>query len=207
MLLPQIIARLLVALGLQCSPGLTRLDDVHAPLPYLAPDAAASFQAIRVQVQVATGIDALASLGDALRWPTYTTTKPGVAERSWHKAGRAIDLDAQVPWTVVPDGRYYRVWLHGVDVTQLFLDQGWRRIPAVDGVPEWWHLQLTTPATDWDAALAQAWPEGNALVAAHCSPVVPEAAPIQAALPAYVASADHSGRPWSPALYRSTRAE
>ena len=162
----------LVAFMIWCSPGVVPIA-VDAPLPWLAPHAAPAFTAARVEIQQATGTDALASLGDALRTPQYATNKPGVAFRSWHKAGRAIDLDQRLPWVVVPDGTLYRVWLHGVDVTAILERHGWSRIPAQLASPEWWHYEYLHGATSWDAAMQAAWPHGAPLSQASCRTFTP----------------------------------
>ncbi len=74
-------------------PGnLTALLDVSAPHPYLAPGAVGSFNRVRSQVLAASGVDYLGRIDEAFRGIGYRTTKPGVADRSWHKAGRAVDV-------------------------------------------------------------------------------------------------------------------
>lgn len=172
------IAMLLWAI--HCSPtGLLPLRGVDAPMPYLAPEAALSYAQVRQAVADATGIDVLASLGDALRSPSFTTTKPGVAFRSWHKTGRSIDLDQRYGWYVVPEGRFYRVWLNGVDITAIFEQHGWTRIPAVGDVPEWWHYEYRTADLTWDQAMADTWGGSETIHVASCwnEPVQPVALP------------------------------
>lgn len=74
-------------------PGnLVHLVGVSAPHPYLAPGAVGAFNRARSRVLRASGVDYLKSLGEAFRSIGFTSNKPGVAERSWHKAGRAIDV-------------------------------------------------------------------------------------------------------------------
>src|SRR5581483_7046228 len=73
-----------------CAPeALVRLPNVDAPNPRLIAPAAASFAAVRDEIAERTGVDALAILADVLRAPSFTTSKAGVLQTSWHKAGRA----------------------------------------------------------------------------------------------------------------------
>lgn len=159
------------ATALRCGQGLLRLDGVVTSQPYLHPAAATSFDHVRMAVRSATGADALATLGDALRFPSFTTDKPGVAERSWHKAGRAIDLDQRLPWRVVPDGAFFRLWLDGVDITAILIDHGWSRIAAQGSISEWWHFEYRPTGLTWDRAMAQVWPHNEQIVLAACLPV------------------------------------
>lgn len=64
-----------------------------APTPKLHRTAAAAFERLRVEVRDGSGIDFLAKLGDALRPANFVSNKDGVANRSWHKTGRAFDYD------------------------------------------------------------------------------------------------------------------
>jgi len=148
-----------VYLGLQTIP-------VKAPRPALHPEAAISFQEVRAEVLARTGIDALASLADVLRAPTYETTKAGVDSLSWHKAGRAIDLDTGGPFRRVPEQvvkgssryQFYRVFVNDVDLTAIFLAHGWDRIPRQGAVEEWWHFEYHPDSVDWAVAMRQVWP-------------------------------------------------
>lgn len=94
-----------------------RLPNVVAPNPHLVAPAAASFAEVRADIQQRTGIDALAVLADALRQPSFTTNKPGVLQTSWHKAGRAVDLNQGGPFVRVAEGRTFRLYVHNVDIT------------------------------------------------------------------------------------------
>src|SRR5919202_914720 len=125
----------------------------------LNPGAAASFAAVRAEVRAGTGIDALAVEADVLRRPDFHTTKPGVIDLSWHKAGRAVDLNIGGPYTVVSEANgYWRVLLGNVDVTAIFLSHGWDRIHGHDGVAEWWHFEYHPSRLGWAVAMRQVWP-------------------------------------------------
>lgn len=138
--------------------GLRTLS-ASAPWPAMHPDAAASFEQLRQRIRALTGEDALAVLGDVLRSPAYATDKPGVAFRSWHKAGRAVDLNIGGPWRIVPEGSRYRIYHRrsGVDITAVFEAAGWRRIPAQGSTPEWWHYEYHA-GVSWEGAMRQVWP-------------------------------------------------
>lgn len=134
-----------------------------APTPKLHRTAAAAFEKLRAEVRDNSGIDFLAKLGDALRPANFTSTKDGVANRSWHKTGRAFDYDqeskALVIVSEIKGGRqYFRTFLkcakqdgsqghrrtvldyRGHNVTAWLFDftaeaeaLGWKRIPAWNG--------------------------------------------------------------------------
>lgn len=73
-----------------------RLDDV-GPSGHLLSDAVDdSFRALRARVQQETGSDYLAVLGSSWR-PMNHTPREGQSRRSYHVAGRAIDID-QTPY-------------------------------------------------------------------------------------------------------------
>ena len=149
-----------------CQYGGLQQISVQAPWPALHPAAAASFAEVRAEVRERTGVDALATLGDALRAPHYASDKPGVATYSWHKAGRAIDLDHGGPFRVVPEHmsvgakvyHYARVYVKNVDLTEIFLRQGWQRIPRQGAVEEWWHFEYHADVAGWAIAMRQVWP-------------------------------------------------
>ncbi|MBA3945898.1 MAG: SH3 domain-containing protein [Herpetosiphonaceae bacterium] len=74
-------------------PGnLVRLTDVDAPHAFLASGAVGPFNRARTRILQASGVDYLGQLDDAFRSIGFVTHKAGVADRSWHKAGRAIDV-------------------------------------------------------------------------------------------------------------------
>lgn len=58
-------------------------------------DAAPLFNALREIVLKGSGVDFLARCGDVLRSANFVSTKDGVANRSWHKTGRAFDYDQE----------------------------------------------------------------------------------------------------------------
>lgn len=124
------------------------------------PAAAESFEFLRERVRDLTGDDALAVLADVLRRPGFTSDKAGVDFHSWHKAGRAIDLNLGGPWRIVPEGARYRVYHRptGVDITALFEAAGWRRIPQHGAVAEWWHYEYRADDVAWETAMRQVWP-------------------------------------------------
>lgn len=126
--------------GLVCAPQpLVSLPGVRAPDPRLNALAAACFAQVRQEVIARTGQDVLAVLADVLRAPGFTTDKPRMAHRSWHKTGRAIDLNLGGPFTLQRDGAMFRVFVGAVDITAIFEAYGWQRIPAQGSVLEWWH--------------------------------------------------------------------
>ncbi len=158
-------AVLIAALSNTCtSTGLVEVP-VDAPRPMLHPIAAESFALVRAEVKAQTGIDALAVLGDVLRAPNYQSDKAGVAEYSWHKAGRAIDLNMQGGFRAVPelvryDGHtytYHRVFVGNVDITAIFLNHGWTRIGTQGTVSEWWHFEYHPEHVPWAVAMRQVW--------------------------------------------------
>jgi TolB protein len=78
-----------------------RLDDV-APGGHLLSDAVDdSFRALRARVQQETGTDYLSLLGSSWR-PMDHVPREGQSRRSYHVAGRAIDID-QTPYNVGSD--------------------------------------------------------------------------------------------------------
>ena len=64
-------------------------------MPLMHPDAAAAFERLKAATIAGSGFDFLAACGDVCRPATYTSAKDGVAERSWHKTGRAFDYDQE----------------------------------------------------------------------------------------------------------------
>ena len=142
-----------------CSPqALVRLPGVRAPDPRLNALAAASFAQVRQEIIARTGQDVLATLADVLRAPGFRSDRPGVADRSWHKAGRAIDLNLGGPFTLQRDGSMFRIFVGSVDITAIFEAYGWQRIPAQGSVLEWWHYEYHPDGISWQSAMAQIWP-------------------------------------------------
>jgi hypothetical protein len=88
-----------------------------APKPYMHPAVAPCFEELRKRVRIESGVDFLARCGDVLRDPDFVSTKDGVANRSWHKTGRAFDYDQSNPALlyqkeIQPDGHVmFRTYL------------------------------------------------------------------------------------------------
>src|SRR6266496_4418282 len=144
--------------ALDCAPlPLVRLPGVRAPNPQLVAPAAASFAAVRAEIQERTGMDALAILADVLRQSAFTTSKAGVLQTSWHKAGRAIDLNQGGPFVRVAEGRQFRLYVGNVDVTAIFEAYGWQRIPVQGDTTEWWHYEWHPDGIAWTSAMLQIW--------------------------------------------------
>lgn len=125
-----------------------RLDGVKTGMPYLLKGGPAdAFKAIRQIVIDQTGHDLLAVLGDALRPANYHSTKPGVIERSYHKTGRAIDVnqgDNHVLLILMeprPGVAQFRVWLrcdpgfekNGGPIPDTLVRRVWKSTPIQKG--------------------------------------------------------------------------
>jgi hypothetical protein len=96
-----------------------------APTPQLHRTAAKAFERLREIVRDGAGFDFLARLGDALRPADFVSKKDGVANRSWHKTGRAFDYDqTSSKLVLVSEPRngkqYFRTWLVCADQTGKF---------------------------------------------------------------------------------------
>lgn len=134
-----------------------------APTPQMHRTAAKAFEKLREIVREGAGFDFLANLGDALRPANFVSKKDGVANRSWHKTGRAFDYDQTSSRLVLVSEprngkQYFRTWLvcgdqtgkQGVkrslldyrgstknayvfDFTAAAEAQGFKRIPAWNG--------------------------------------------------------------------------
>jgi hypothetical protein len=141
-----------------CAPQtLVQLPNVNAPNPRLIAPAAASFATVRAEIAERTGVDALATLADVLRAPSFTTSKAGVLQNSWHKAGRAVDLNQGGPFLRVAEGRMFRLYVNNVDITAIFEAHGWQRIPVQGDTAEWWHYEWHPDGIAWTSAMRQAW--------------------------------------------------
>lgn len=141
-----------------CAPqALVRLPNVTAPNPRLSAPAAASFAAVRAEIAERTGVDALAVLADVLRAPSFTTSKAGVLQTSWHKAGRAVDVNQGGPFVRVAEGRMFRLYVNNVDITAIFEAHGWQRIPVQGDTAEWWHYEWHPDGIAWTSAMLQVW--------------------------------------------------
>lgn len=132
----------------------SRLPNNHHPR--LLQPAAQQWELVRNEIIRRAGTDPFARIADALRAPEFRSSKPGVALYSWHMTGRAIDLDLGYPWQRVRDGRYWRLYVNGVDVTEVFERHGWNRIPDRSDSLEWWHYELRD-GLSWRQAMRQAW--------------------------------------------------
>lgn len=142
-----------------CAPQpLVQLAGVTAPQPRMVQMAADSFQAVRAEIRTRSGIDALNILADVLRAPGFTTAKAGVLRTSWHKAGRAVDLNQGGPFVRVAEGYRFRLYVNNVDITAIFEAHGWNRIPAQGNTSEWWHYEYHPDGIAWTSAMLQAWP-------------------------------------------------
>lgn len=73
---------------------LVRLN-VTAPTPKMHFRAAERYNQLRNTVAAGAGFDFLARCGDMLRAANFVSSKDGVANRSWHKTGRAFDYDQE----------------------------------------------------------------------------------------------------------------
>lgn len=63
----------------------------------------ASFRSFVADVKALTDVDLGASFGDTIRALENPTTKVGADSFSWHKTGRAVDLDQSRRWVIVEE--------------------------------------------------------------------------------------------------------
>lgn len=87
-----------------------------APTPLMHERVAAAFEKLRDFVFAGSGVDFLAKCGDVSRPAGFVSSKDGVANRSWHKTGRALDYDQTSKALVIaPEPRngkqYFRTFL------------------------------------------------------------------------------------------------
>ena len=90
--------------------------NVKAPTPLMHRDAATLFNRLREIVKAKSGIDFLAKCGDIFRPSNFTSSKDGVANRSWHKTGRTFDYDQESKSLIIvsdPRGgkQFFRTYL------------------------------------------------------------------------------------------------
>jgi hypothetical protein len=141
---------------------------------------AAHLVVVRGEVRQRTGVDILAG-SSSLRSLNAATTV-GRVYGSWHKTGQAVDLNQHAPYVIVRDGTRFRLYLEAragarhdvmgsqlrhiyrnpfrarlrtmrlVDVTRIFVRVGFRRVPRLGGVAEWWHYERRGGLT-WYQAL------------------------------------------------------
>jgi hypothetical protein len=75
----------------------------------------ANFVAACAQVQTLTGIDLTQGVGDSTRNLANATTKVGADNFSWHKTGRAVDLNQGLRWVIREDATggstFFRLYL------------------------------------------------------------------------------------------------
>lgn len=95
---------------------LVKLDNVKAPKPFMHFKAAEQYNVLRQKVKVGAGFDFLGVCGDIYRDPDFVSNKDGVANRSFHKTGRAFDYDQNSPALVLvqytKNGKtYFRTFL------------------------------------------------------------------------------------------------
>jgi hypothetical protein len=73
------------------------------------------FQAAAEIIQAETGVDLTKGPGDTVRGMSEKTEKPGASNFSWHKTGRAIDINQNLKWVIVnepaADGMKFRIYL------------------------------------------------------------------------------------------------
>lgn len=89
---------------------------VKAPTPQMHFKAAERYNQLREIVRIGAGFDFLAKCGEMLRPANYVSNKDGVANRSWHKTGRAFDYDQECPNLIlvseIKNGKqYFRTYL------------------------------------------------------------------------------------------------
>lgn len=98
-----------------------KVEGVKAPLPFLCEGKPYDgFIELRKLTLESTGHDFLAVCADMLRSRDYQSSKAGVANRSWHKTGRAFDYNQEdKSYVLVPEqqhGRtFFRTYLRCVD--------------------------------------------------------------------------------------------
>jgi hypothetical protein len=170
----------------------------------LIPEAFNSLESVRSKIIQEAGNqykDLFAIMGEVLRSPGYTTTNEGVSRTSWHKAGRAIDINQSygeivrngskeaynrgVKIIARPEGKMFRLFVKNynsegeeVDITKIFEENGWYRINAYENlttgtyVPEWWHYQYHPDSISWENAMFQVW--GNPTESVNLSSLFPE---------------------------------
>lgn len=90
--------------------------NIKAPTAMMIRPAAAMFSKLRQVVIDGSGFDFLGVCGDVLRPADYVSKKDGVANRSWHKTGRAFDYDQTSNKLVIvsePQGgkQFFRTYL------------------------------------------------------------------------------------------------
>jgi peptidoglycan hydrolase-like protein with peptidoglycan-binding domain len=144
------------------SPKVTLIPTV-APMPFLRHGPADAFMKLKQACIDNAGIDFLAVCGDVMRSKDFSSNKPGVAQKSFHKTGSAFDYDQASRYLIVvsepiegkqyfrtylkcskqdgtmgtkrvlKDIRGYKTHTYCWDFTRAAEILGWRRIPAWTG--------------------------------------------------------------------------
>lgn len=95
---------------------LVPMAGVKAPTPMMHRDAAERYNRLREIVREKSGVDFLSRCGEMLRAANFVSSKDGVANRSWHKTGRAFDYDQESSALVIVSEprngkQYFRTYL------------------------------------------------------------------------------------------------
>lgn len=85
-------------------------------MPLMHEQIAPLFDELRRNVRLASGVDFLAVCADVSRAAGFVSSKDGVANRSWHKTGRAVDYDQTSKSLVIVNEpkngkQYFRTYL------------------------------------------------------------------------------------------------
>lgn len=108
--------------------GLTLLNNVKAPQPYLSDRVNDSFEALRQRALSKIGYDFLGTLEDAF-WPKDRAPEPGEPRENWHYTGRDFSIDRNLVYAGFPApvevvredievNTYWRVYVRVVDAAQ-----------------------------------------------------------------------------------------
>lgn len=142
-------------------PVLVKLQNVKAPDARMHKNAASAFGRLRADVLAGSGFDFLGTLGDVFRPENFKSSKDGVADRSWHKTGRAFDYDqtskALVLVAETKGGKqYWRTWLRCAKQDG---SQGEKRTlrDTRGGSSSGWHFDFTAAAESIGWQRIPAW--------------------------------------------------
>jgi hypothetical protein len=139
-------------------------------------EVAAKYDTARTEIKQKTGKDLLDTISDALRPYSLPAQNVNSINKSWHKTGRAVDLNTGLYDSKIcsnlqtclsgrvaenKDGeKYWRIYENGVDVTAVLESYGFKRIPDQcattpgDKCTEWWHYEYKDGYT-WEQAMLQ----------------------------------------------------
>lgn len=141
----------------------------------LAQPAAEAYAKARTEIKEKTGEDVLGTVADMLRLYSAAPTNNNSIDKSWHKTGRAVDLNLgsgmgkvcskNEPCVTgrVADGIMWRLYYNGVDITAIMEKYGWTRIPDQCRFnpgklcTEWWHYEYKSGNISWEQAMLQVW--------------------------------------------------